>query len=1052
MDTVSQDNSLQTDPSVLEAATLEESVTSPGISEKLTAKDCFTDVSTGTEARKVLFENILFLEVFAGTSSLTIEVLKTNLRGVAIDRSADRAKGPITILDLPNNEDLQFLMDFIRQESRNLCLIHFAPPCGTCSAARKRKLPPEVQAELKQAGITPPQPLRSEQFPMGLPGIAGLDLYKVEQANKLYFATRDLALLAISLGIRVSIENPTNSLFWKTAPIQELLQVQPGHCNVFHNCMMGGDRQKQTTWWCTDEFFSSFNLPCTDDHPHKPWTPTLTADGVHYHTKDEAECPKLLCQRVVSLLIADLQARGIEQPTTMTQQIAERRTTAINSVAMGLIPRGQKLKPLVSEFGHYVQFVVKPNMDASCILPRLTKGARITDRKLLMWGDKRVSHLTGESLMYLGEQTANEDTKVELVTFGVPREPWDFIRKAAQVGHPRFLPYAGSEQLDDLLVNNFNHQACALDDRRLSFFKRWVARAKELEKDERNLRLDLGEHVRHVLQGKRLLVFKEILEDLQFPDQNLFNDIITGFRLSRWMRDSQVFMSLPRPPKLTLEALLKSSLGLQKAVLKRVKEPEDAELHLAAWNETQAECERKWIWEDSSGDLPKQSHSTPIWLEQNAKVRVIDNFKQCGLNDSCGLPEKFTLHGVDFIAASLIRALVLHQGSTVVALKGKTFDLKAAHKQYPVHPTDRQHLRIAICDPSTGQARLYGLNSLPFGATGSVAGFLRVSSALYYILSMGLKVWCSAFFDDLPTLAADASAASTDRCVGFLFDLLGMKFATEGKKCQLFSEEMRALGLIFDLAKFDEGVVFIKHAPERRQELLEKIKAILAADQLSPKEAGSFKGRIQWFESFLFGRTANLAIHRLGKRALSKGGRTGYKLDAELKSSLDFLQKRVEHGAPLQLPAATEQAVLIFTDGAFEEETGAGSIGGVLLDHNGKAISYFSEEVPRLLMELFLKESENPIYLIELLAVHVAAFLWGGQTFGRYIVMCIDNEASRMATLLGNVVVQLFVQEEDRSQWKVWFGRVCSHSNIADGRWPQPWTYQRDGSLRGCAR
>ena len=30
------------------------------------------------------------------------------------------------------------------------------------------------------------------------------------------------------------------------------------------------------------------------------------------------------------------------------------------------------------------------------------------------------------------------------------------------------------------------------------------------------------------------------------------------------MRDSQVFMSLPRPPKLTLKALLKSSIGLQK--------------------------------------------------------------------------------------------------------------------------------------------------------------------------------------------------------------------------------------------------------------------------------------------------------------------------------------------------------------------------------------------------------------------------------------------------------------------------------------------------------
>ena len=107
--------------------------------------------------RKVLFENILFLEVFAGTSSLIIEVRKTNLRGVAVDKGTERAKGPITILDLTMPEDLQFLMDFIRQEALNLCLVHFAPPCGTCSAARKRKLPSEVQAKLKDAGITPPQ-------------------------------------------------------------------------------------------------------------------------------------------------------------------------------------------------------------------------------------------------------------------------------------------------------------------------------------------------------------------------------------------------------------------------------------------------------------------------------------------------------------------------------------------------------------------------------------------------------------------------------------------------------------------------------------------------------------------------------------------------------------------------------------------------------------------------------------------------------------------------------------------------------------------------------
>ena len=477
-DTVSLNSLLQEIPNMPEGVQLENSVTNSSDSEQLTAERCFTEDPQGAETRRVLFENILFLEVFAGTFSLTIEVRKTSLRGVAVDKGTERAKWPITILDITKPEDLKFLMDFIRQEALNLCLVHFASPCGTCSAARKRKLPSEVQAKLKDAGITPPQQLRSEQFPMGFPGIAGLDLYKVEQANKLYFATRDLALLAISLGIRVSMENPTNSLFLKTDPIQELLQAHPGHCNIFHNCMMGGERQKQTTWWCNDQFFSAFNLPCSGDRLHKPWAPTLTADGVHYPTKDEAEYPNLLCQRVAALLIADLQARGIEQPQTITQQIAQRRTTAINSVAMGLLPRGQKLKPLVSEFGHYVQFAVKPDMDASRILLRLTKGARITDRKLLTGGDKRVSDLTGESLKYLEGLNGSKETKVELVTFGIPREPWAFVRKAAQAGHPRFLPYAGSEQLDDLLWTNLNHHACGLDDRRLAFPKKWVNRAK----------------------------------------------------------------------------------------------------------------------------------------------------------------------------------------------------------------------------------------------------------------------------------------------------------------------------------------------------------------------------------------------------------------------------------------------------------------------------------------------------------------------------------------------------------------------------------------------
>ena len=149
----------------------------------------------------------------------------------------------------------------------------------------------------------------------------------------------------------------------------------------------------------------------------------------------------MLCARVAALLVADLKSKGIEQPDTFQQQIGERRNTAVNSVAMGLLPRGQKLRPLVSEFGHYVQFAIKPDMDAKIILQDLVKGARITDRKLLTGGDMRVSGRVNASLQYLGLQEVPESMKVELITIGIPREPWDFVHQAALVGHPRFLPY-----------------------------------------------------------------------------------------------------------------------------------------------------------------------------------------------------------------------------------------------------------------------------------------------------------------------------------------------------------------------------------------------------------------------------------------------------------------------------------------------------------------------------------------------------------------------------------------------------------------------------------
>ena len=69
-----------------------------------------------------------------------------------------------------------------------------------------------------------------------------------------------------------------------------------------------------------------------------------------------------------------------------------------------------------------------------------------------------------------------------------------------------------------------------------------------------------------------------------------------------------------------------------------IAEPEDAALHQAAWEETQHETERGWIWEDTSGPGGAKIIAHRFGIRQNEKVRVIDNFKQCGLNDFVAFP------------------------------------------------------------------------------------------------------------------------------------------------------------------------------------------------------------------------------------------------------------------------------------------------------------------------------------------------------------------------------------------------------------------------------
>ena len=105
------------------------------------------------------------------------------------------------------------------------------------------------------------------------------------------------------------------------------------------------------------------------------------------------------------------------------------------------------------------------------------------------------------------------------------------------------LPYLLhlNSEVTEMLRENFEMSPHLVVKERAQFFGFWSKRSKELEAEEKALHANLEPHLRQVLQGKRLLIFKEMLNHFGYPDKKLVDDIVAGFPLSGWLPKSHVF-------------------------------------------------------------------------------------------------------------------------------------------------------------------------------------------------------------------------------------------------------------------------------------------------------------------------------------------------------------------------------------------------------------------------------------------------------------------------------------------------------------------------------
>ena len=116
--------------------------------------------------------------------------------------------------------------------------------------------------------------------------------------------------------------------------------------------MHGGKRKKLTKWWATQGVFSSLQSLCDDKHQHAKWNPIQQGSALQFPTAEEAAYPHLLCKRIAAVLQQYAITNGALVVDTLGAQLSTTTSTSQRWI-LDMLPKGKKLKPLVSEFQSY---------------------------------------------------------------------------------------------------------------------------------------------------------------------------------------------------------------------------------------------------------------------------------------------------------------------------------------------------------------------------------------------------------------------------------------------------------------------------------------------------------------------------------------------------------------------------------------------------------------------------------------------------------------------------------------------------------------------------
>ena len=305
---------------------------------------------------------------------------------------------------------------------------------------------------------------------------------KISQANKLYQLTAQIVKYAVQHGMIVCVENPQFSLFWATTfwtSVAKLLRY-----TIFHSCQYGSNRQKKTMLAHNHKAFNQLSKLCpgeTKKHRHLPWG--ITPSG-HFATSEETAYPIQLARDVAQCFIQALAEAGMKLPPNQLQDMTSSSEAVLQAVRAqsGVQPKHSKLPPLVPKFATIVAVEVSSDTPSSqpphSQIPQHSKF--LNSAPLVTAPVKRGGYECRPS------ENSSNDRIVQ--KWGVYHTPEEFVRKAAQAGHPLSLETCLPEVLKHALQSHKNQTSIARIKKRTVVMREWVKRADSLRAQEHELK------------------------------------------------------------------------------------------------------------------------------------------------------------------------------------------------------------------------------------------------------------------------------------------------------------------------------------------------------------------------------------------------------------------------------------------------------------------------------------------------------------------------------------------------------------------------------------